>query len=115
HAVGATWFGSSFLGIGGPDGIGFGILCLLAGILFAAIAMSRIETWPERKAPLLRGLALLLVGVQLLALDLWWLNAWYHRGAQAVQSVVQPPITVLCLTALALMLLVPTYATGEVQ
>jgi ABC-type Na+ efflux pump permease subunit len=115
RAVGSTWFGNVFLGIHGPDGIGFSLLCLLAGILFAAIAMARIEMWPERKAPLLRGLATLLIGVQLLALDLWWLNAWYQRGAQAVQSVVQPPVTVLCLTALALMLLVPTYATGEIQ
>ena len=112
-AFSATWFSDTFMGIKGPMGIGFSIFCLLCGWLFAAIAMARMEMFPERKALLLRVLALLMVGIELLAINLWWLNAWYNKGAGAVMTVVQPPIAALILTALALMALVPTFATGD--
>ncbi len=115
RAVGESWFSARFLGLHGWTGFGFSILSALSGWLLAAIAMSRLESWPEQKAPLLRGLTLLLIGVQLLSVDLWWLQAWYNRAAQAVQVPVQPPIAVLILTAILLMLLVPIFATGEMR
>jgi ABC-type transport system involved in multi-copper enzyme maturation permease subunit len=113
RAVGAVWFGNRFLGIPGPEGIGFALLCALAGILMAAIATTRLETYPERRGWLLRGLTLAFLLFQMLALNLWWLDAWYNRGAKAVQAQVQPPIAVLCLTAILLAVLIPTFATGE--
>jgi ABC-type transport system involved in multi-copper enzyme maturation permease subunit len=113
RAVGAVWFGNRFLGLTGPEGIGFALLCALAGILMAAIAMTRLETYPERFGWLLRGLTLTFLLFQILALNLWWLDAWYNRGAKAVQAQVQPPIAVLFLTVILLAALIPTFATGE--
>jgi len=115
RAIGATWFLDRFLGIQGPNGIGFAIVCALAGLLMAATATVRLEIWPENRARLLRSLTVLLVAVQVLAVNLWWLQAWYRRGTQVIQVVVQPPLAVLLLTAILLMALVPTFATGEVQ
>jgi ABC-type transport system involved in multi-copper enzyme maturation permease subunit len=115
RSMGAPLFGPSFLGIQGMEGIGFSVVCTLAGVLMAAIAMSRLEMFPERQARLLRGLTLLLVGVLLLGVDNWWLNAWYHRVGQAVQMQMQAPISVLMVTVLVLFLLVPTFATGELR
>lgn len=113
HAVGSVWFGERFLGLPGPNGMGFAALCLLGGWLFAAIAMARLDMFPERKAKLLRTLSLVLIGVELLGVNLWWLNAWYNRGGGAIMRVVQPPIAALVITVILLMLLVPTFATGE--
>jgi ABC-type transport system involved in multi-copper enzyme maturation permease subunit len=115
QAISVTWFGETFLGLKGLEGTGFALLSLLTGLLLAAIAMSRLETWPDRKAGLLRGLTLFIVALQTLAVNLWWLNNWYARGTQAIQVVVVQPIGALIVTTMLLMLLVPTFATGEVH
>lgn len=116
RTVGSVLFGPMFLGIHGIDGLGFVLTSLLAGILMAAVAMSRLEMFPERNALLLRGLALLLVGTVALAVDQWWIQVWYHPNLLKVAGGgVQPPIGVLIFTALLLMFIVPTYATGELK
>ena len=112
-SVGMTWFGDSFLGIHGPEGIGFAVICGVAGVLMSAIAMTRLEMWPERKGTLLRGLTVLLAGVQLLAVNLLWLNGWYRRGGGGVQAIVSPPIGALILAAVFLMAMVPVFCTGD--
>lgn len=112
HSLGASWFGTSFLGFQVYQGVGFGIICLITGLVCCAIASSRLETFPERKAPLLRGLTILLITIQLLAINTWWLNGWYHRGGAGVMAVVSPPISMLFYAACFMMLLVPTFTTG---
>jgi ABC-type transport system involved in multi-copper enzyme maturation permease subunit len=47
-AFGTTWFGTTFLGITGPEGIGFAILCLLTAILMAAVPRERRRRRPRR-------------------------------------------------------------------
>jgi ABC-type transport system involved in multi-copper enzyme maturation permease subunit len=105
-----------FFGITRPEGLGFAVLCLLGGVLMAAIAMTRLETWPERRGLLLRLLTLATLAIPLLAFDLWWLDAWYHRkAAPAVMAANMPPIGALTIATILLMLLVPVFATGEIQ
>jgi ABC-type transport system involved in multi-copper enzyme maturation permease subunit len=115
QSIGSPWFSNQFLGIKTLEGTGFVVLCVLGGILMAAVARVRLEMFPERKAWMLRGLTLLIVGVELLGADLWWLNAWYGRGTQIIQTQIEPPTGVLMVTVLALMLLVPIFATGELK
>ena len=115
RSIGSPLFGPSFLGIRGLDGIGFAIICTLAGVLLSAISMSRLEMFPERHARVLRGLTLLFVGVLLLGVNDWWLHTWYHRGGQVVQTQLQAPISVLIVTVFVLSLLVPAFATGELR
>jgi ABC-type transport system involved in multi-copper enzyme maturation permease subunit len=115
QAVATPLFGGVFLGIRGWDGIGFAVTCTLAGILLAAIAMARLEMFPERKARLLRGLTLLLVGMLALAADIWWVDNWYGRATQALQVSVHPPIAVLAVSVVMLFLLIPAFATGELK
>lgn len=113
QSLGASWFGTSFLGLPVVQGVGFGIICLITGLVCCAIASSRLETFPERKAPVLRGLTILLLTVQLLAINTWWLNGWYHRGGSGLMTIVSPPIIMLFYVASFMMLLVPTFTTGE--
>jgi ABC-type transport system involved in multi-copper enzyme maturation permease subunit len=115
QAIGAVWFGSDFMGLHAPDGTGFTLFCLLCGLLMTAVASVRIEMFPHRKAYILRGLTLVLFAVQFLALDMSWTNAWYKRGNAAVMVAVHPPIGVLMLTAMALLLLTPVFATGVLE
>ena len=113
QAVGIPWFGKHLYGLQTIDGMGFVLFCVLGGILMATIARVRLETYPERKGYLLRGQTLFLVGVELLGANLWWLNSWYHRGARALQMQVSPPTGALILAMMALLLLIPVFATGE--
>ncbi len=113
RSIGLTLFGNVFLGIHSVEGFGFALMCLLSSLLMAAVAMSRLEMFPERRAKLLRSLTLLVFGVFLLAVDYWWIANWYHRSVQAVMMPVQAPIAVLIVTALLLMAIIPTFATGE--
>lgn len=115
QSIGMTWFGNQFFGFQVLDGLGFVFVCILGGILMATIARVRLETFPERKGYLLRGLTLLLIGLELLSADLWWLNMWYHRGGRAIQVQISPPTGMLILTALVLLLLIPAFATGELK
>jgi ABC-type transport system involved in multi-copper enzyme maturation permease subunit len=114
-AIYQSWFGNHFLGVKVIDGIGFGVFCALGALLLCAVATVRLEMFPERKAALLRVLAAVVIGVQLLSLDTWWVNSWYSRGGGAIMVAVEPPIGVLLLTCLALLFLVPIFGTGEVQ
>ncbi len=91
QSVGMTWFGNQFFGIQTIDGLGFVFFCIMGGILMATVARVRLETFPERIGYLLRGLTLLIVGLELLAANLWWLNSWYHRGARGMNGADQPP------------------------
>ena len=115
RSIGSSWFSSNFFGLTVLDGTGFVVMCVLGGFLMACVARVRLEMFPERKGWILRGMTLLLLGVELMASYIWWLNAWYHRSAQAVQSQVQPPTGVLLLTTILLMLVVPIFATGELK
>ena len=115
NALYQSWFGPGFLGIKLIDGFGFDLFCGLAAWLLCAIAMVRLEMFPERKAALLRLVAAVVLGTQLLSLDTWWVNSWYSRGGGAVMVAVEPPIGVLLLTCLAILFLVPIFGTGEVQ
>ncbi len=115
EAIGVVWFGGMFLGFHVPDGTGFAVFCLLAGALMAAVASVRIEMFPHRKAFILRGLTLLLFAVQFLALDMSWTDAWYNRGGTAIMVALHPPIGVLMLSSMALLLLTPVFATGELE
>ncbi len=114
-AIYQAWFGPSFLGITVVEGIGFAVFCALSAWLLCAIAMVRLEMFPERKAGLLRILAATVIGVQILSLDSWWVRSWYSRGGGATMVAVEPPIGVLLFTCLVLLLLVPVFGTGEVQ
>jgi hypothetical protein len=114
-AIYQSWFGSSFLGVNVIEGIGFGVFCALSAWLLCAVAMVRLEMFPERKAGLLRLLAAAVVGVQVLSLDSWWVRSWYNRGGGATMVAVEPPIGVLLFTCLALLFLMPIFGTGEVQ
>lgn len=114
RAMSAVWFGGSFLGFRMPEGTGFAVFCVLAGILMTAVATVRIEMFPHRKAYILRGLTLLLVAVQFLAVDMLWVDAWYKRGGLTVMVAAQPPIGVLMLSTVGLLLLTPIFATGTV-
>lgn len=115
RGLGQTWFGKEYLGIGGLPGVGFAIFCLLGGWLMTAMAMARIETYPERRGGLLRLLTSLLFAAILLGLNHWWLDAWYSRGGRAVQAQVQAPPGALIVVALLLMAVVPAFATGDLS
>jgi ABC-type transport system involved in multi-copper enzyme maturation permease subunit len=112
-AFGMTWFSNRFFGITGPEGLGFSVLCLLMALLMATVARVRLEMYPERQGGLLRVLTASVIGVQVFAANLWWLDAWYNRAGKAVQLPVQPPLAALIITAMLLMLVVPVFATGE--
>ena len=115
NAVYQSWFGPRFLGVTVVDGIGFAVFCALSAWLLCAIAMVRLEMFPERKAALLRLLAAAVVGVQILSLDSWWVYSWYNRGGGATMVAAEPPIGVLLFTCVALLFLMPIFGTGEVQ
>lgn len=115
RAIAEPLFGPTFLGIPALDGTGFAVISAVAGVLMSAVAMSRLETFPERSAALLRGLTAILCGVIVLGADVWWIQGWYRRAGAAVMRVSQPPIGALMVTALLLMLLIPTFATGEIS
>ena len=115
QSVGMPWFGNQFFGIQTIDGLGFVFFCILGGILMATVARVRLETFPERKGYLLRGLTLLIVGLELLAANLWWLNSWYHRGARGMMAQISPPTGAFILTTVVLLLIIPVFATGEIK
>jgi ABC-2 type transport system permease protein len=114
-AVAQSWFGDTFLGVKLIAGIGFDVFCVLAAWLMCAVAMVRLEMFPERKAALLRLLAAVVLGVQMLSLDSWWVNSWYRRGAGAIMVAVEPPLGVLLFTCTVALFLVPIFGTGEVH
>ena len=112
-AVAQPAFGTKFFNKGVFEGFGFSVFCLLFTVLMGAVAMSRLEMYPERKGGLLRGMAAFILGLLFLMANVWWLDAWYNRAQQAVQVNIQPPALMLIIPATLLMLLVPIYATGE--
>jgi len=108
-----SWCGPLFLGIHGFEYMGFAVLSAIAGILLAAVAMARLETWPDRRGGLLRGLTTLVVVVQAAACYTWWLDRIYGVGAAG--SALDPAVAALCVPVLMLMVLVPVFATGELH
>ena len=113
RAVGETWFGGKVSSGLSVSSFGFTILCVLLGLIMATVAASRIEMRPERKGGLLRGLTTLAVGLQLLAVNRWWLHAYTARGDNAVSYAVSPPIGALILPAALMMILATIFCTGE--
>lgn len=109
-AVGSVWFGR--WGVGGVEGWGFVVLCLLGAGLLVTVARARLETYPERLGGVLRLLTALWIGGQVLPVYLWWQDMWYQRAGRTVQMAIQPPLTSLMLPAMLLMLVVPVFATG---
>jgi len=114
-AIFQSWFGPTFLGINIVEGVGFAVFCALTAWLLCALAMVRLEMFPERKALLLRVLAAVVVGVQILSLNNWWVRSWYNRGGGATMVAAEPPIGVLLFTCIVLLMLMPIFGTGEVQ
>lgn len=112
-AMSAPLFGTKFFRFTVFEGFGFAVFCLLLTFLMGAVAMSRLDLFPERKGGLLRGWAAAIFGLFVLMCNVWWVDAWYNRATQAVQMGIQPPCLSLIIPATLLMLLVPIYATGE--
>ncbi len=111
-SVAETWCGPRFLGAPVIEYTGFAILSLLAGILLSAISMARLETWPDRRAGILRGLTALLILLQVGAVYAWWLDRLY--GIQGLGVANAPAIGALCIPLLLMLLIVPVFATGEI-
>ncbi len=114
-AIYQSWFGNSYLGIPVIEGVGFAVFCFLGAWVLCAVAMVRLEMFPERKALMLRLLSALIVGLQLLSIDTWWVQGWYNRGGGAIMGSMEPPIGALTLTCLALLLLIPIFGTGDLR
>lgn len=89
---------------------------LLVGVTLAAVATARLETYPERRAPVLRRLVLLFMGQQTLFLCGLRFSAFWggSSGRFAVSMAYLPILSLLIYPLVLLMLLVPVFATGEV-
>ena len=114
-AIGESWFGGRVNDGLSVSSFGFIILCLMLGLIMSAVAMSRMETWPERRGGLLRGLTALAVGLQLLAVNRWWLHAWTARGNGNGNSYyeIQSPLSALALPSALMLILATIFCTGE--
>ena len=114
RAIGASWFGGRVNDGMSVSSFGFIVLCLTLGLIMCAVAMSRMETWPERRGGLLRGLTAFAVGLQLLAVNRWWLHEWIGRTHnEFTATVVQSPLATLMLPAALMMILATIFCTGE--
>ena len=114
RAIGESWFGGKANDGLSVSSFGFTILCGLLGWIMAAVAMSRIETWPERRGGLLRGLTTFAVGLQLLAVDRWWSQGWIDRARNEYTAyTIQSSLVTLALPAALLMILATIFCTGE--
>ena len=121
-AIGTTWFGGKVNDGLSVSSFGFIVLCLTLGLIMCVVAMSRMETWPERRGGLLRGLTALAVGLQLFAVNRWWLHAVtaaktdYDTGNGIVNHSffqIQPPAAALALPAALMLILATIFCTGE--
>src|SRR5262249_32976397 len=101
-----------FIGGDSVEYVGFAVFCIVGGILLSAIAMSRLETWPDRRAGLLRGLTTLLVMIQVVSVYVWWLDKIY--GIKGLGVAHSPALGSLIIPLLLLMLIIPTFTTGEI-
>ena len=108
-------FSNQFFGIKTLEGTGFVVLCVLGGILMATVARVRLEMFPERKAWMLRGLTLLIVGVEIAGREPVVAERVVPARHTDIQTQIEPPTGVLVVTAMRLMLLVPIFATGELK
>ena len=89
----------------------------LVGLTMAAVATSRLETFPDRSARKLRLLVLAIFVEQILFL-FGARFAVYSGGAApglAAGAAAFPPIYMLSYPVLLLMLCIPVFATGEVR
>ncbi len=112
-ALAINLFGPNFMGINGLEGEGFMVMSLLIGMVAIVIAMSRLETFPDRRAGLLRILTAAVVIFLVLSINIWWLNTLYTVNTGP--TVKSPAIGVLLIPIGLLMLLIPVFATGELQ
>ena len=114
-AIGQSWFGGRVNDGLSVSSSGFIVLCLVLGLIMSAVAMSRMETWPERRGGLLRGLTTLAVGLQLLAVNRWWIHTWTARNSINNTSYyeIQSPLAALALPAALLLILATIFCTGE--
>ena len=119
-AIGQSWFGGKVNDGISVSSFGFTVLCLVLGLIMCVVAMSRMETWPERRGGLLRGLTALAVGLQLFAVNRWWLSAWTKATEDSTDSArnhayyqIQPPLAALILPAALMLLLATIFCTGE--
>ena len=112
-ALAINLFGSNFMGINSLEGSGFMVMSLLIGMVAIVIAMARLETFPDRRAGLLRLLTSAVVIFLVLSINIWWLNTLYTVNTGP--TVKSPAIGVLLIPIGLLMLLIPVFATGELQ
>lgn len=113
-AIRASWIEPRVPGASGFEGMGFCILASVAGLLLSALSTARLESGAEKGALTVRTLTLLLLGVQLMGIYVWWIDTWYHVGTQAVQFQIEPPLVALTVTSLLLLFLTTVFVTGEI-
>lgn len=106
-----TWCSGDMVGRPNIEYVGFSVLSILIAVLMATIATVRLETWPERRAVLLRGLTAAITLFQFVACIVWWLGRLY--GVQTIKMATVPAIGALTIPILIMMLIVPIFATGE--
>ncbi len=110
-----TLTGNYFLGYKLVDGVGLAALCTIFGVLMAAMATARLETYPERKGYIPRILTLLMVLIPFTSMAAWWYDAWYNKRFAAAGLNALPPIGCMCLPAGMIMLLTPIFSTGSLE
>ena len=112
-ALANNLFGPAFMGFTGLEGMGFMVTCILIGCMCVVIAMSRLETFPDRRAGILRALTAAIILFLLTTINLWWLNTLYTVNTGPL--VKSPALGALLIPITLLMLLIPIFATGELQ
>ena len=112
-ALSINLFGASFMGLNGLEGLGFMVMCLLVGVVALVIAMARLETFPDRRAGILRALTAGVILFLVLTVNLWWLKTLYTINTGPI--VKSPALGVLVIPIGLLLLLIPIFATGELQ
>lgn len=111
------WEMRHYYGLTLPAWIAPVLSCTLLGVMLAAVAAARLETFPERKALLLRGLVVLFFLQQ----TFFYLGARFsaYSGAAplhlGVTMSAYPLIGILSYPALLLLACVPIFSTGEVR
>lgn len=101
-----------FFGMALPMWVTPTITTVLFGALLVCLAATHLETYPERRAKLLRLLTLAVVAVPCTVLYSTLLTP--HIGAYATRLIqLLPPPTLLLVPASILLLIVPVFATGD--
>jgi len=110
------WDARHFYGLTLPVWIAPTLSCFLLGLTLAAVATARLETFPERKAPLLRALVAIFFLQQLF----FYLGARFsaYSGAAppglGAQMSAYPLLSMLGYPVLLMLCCAPIFATGEI-